>query len=76
MIRLPGKYLTDNSPALLLCQRHYQNFTPRQKFPYVRKSYLVSHEIQFSDGQAGIGQHRPIVWPAFNLANFSRFDGL
>ena len=28
----------------------------RQKFPYVRKHYFVSHEIQFSDGQPDIGQ--------------------
>jgi len=32
--------------------------------------------MKFPDGQADIGQHRPIVCPAFNLANFSRFDGL
>jgi hypothetical protein len=43
---------------------------PRQKFPYVRKPCSVSYEMQFPDGQANIGQHRPIVCPAFNLANF------
>ena len=30
-----------------LCLKDISNFTPRQKFPYVRKSYFVSHEIHF-----------------------------
>jgi hypothetical protein len=47
-----------------------------QKFPYVRKPCSVSYEMQFPDGQADIGQHRPIVCLALTLANFSRFDGL
>ena len=50
------------------------NFTPQQNFPYVRKSYFVSHEIHFQDGQPGFWQRWPNVWAVFNLANFSRPD--
>ena len=58
-IILDGKIegLLGNSFILLLRQRHYQTLRPRQKFPYVRKPYLVSHEIHFQDDQPGF-------WPA------------
>ena len=51
-----------NSFILLLCQRHYQTLRPRQKIPYVRKPYLVTHEIHFQEGQPGFGQRRPKIW--------------
>jgi hypothetical protein len=44
-------------PALV--PKTLSNFTPRQKFPYVRKPYLVSHEILFQEDQPGFGQRWP-----------------
>ena len=62
--------LLGSSFILLLCQRHYQTFRPRQKIPYVRKPCSVSHEMHFQDGQPGFGQRCPNVWAIFNLAFF------
>jgi hypothetical protein len=71
-----GKYLTDNSLALLLCQNHYQTLQSLTKISGHAEILSCISLDKLSGWSNWFHQRWPILFLVFNRANFSRFDGL